>query len=165
MEACVRPHLADCIIPWIKTSLDFITYKINSKFLSWHFKVFIPWPQTFFFPSLSFITSLYMPVNDTDWPPNILHCPLAHTLSSSLFPTPCFIIPLKTLLNFKMFRIKPSYNLPWFLGRLLPNAWNFFQLWITVNLAVVAFQNLFQSMVYFTYWAIFLEFPITLIEV
>lgn len=144
MEACVRLRLGWLYHSLIKTSLDFITYKINSKFFIMTFQGLHSLAPNFL-PSLSFITSS---LHASQWywlDPQIFFTVLAHTLSSSLFPTPCFIIPLKLYWNFKMFRVKPSYNLPWFLGRLLPNAWNFFQLWITVKLLLLLLFKIYFS--------------------
>ena len=48
---------------WLQLHTD---KRANS--LSWHFKAFIPWPQTFCHPYL-LLQVLYMPASDTDWIP------------------------------------------------------------------------------------------------
>lgn len=143
---------ADYIIPCSKTSLDSITYKVNSEF-------FIVTFQGLHSLAPNFLPSLYFTTNSLDasqsviltWSPNILHCPCSHSVwlpPPSPSPSPCFILPLKFYWDFKMLRVKPHHDLPWFLGRLLlPNACNFFQLWIMVKLLLLL---LFK--IYFKQW-------------
>ena len=99
------------------------------------------------------------------WSPDILHCPCSHCSAPSS-PPPASSSHWNSTGISRCLESNPPI--------VFPDSWADFShkclkfiptLDHSQTSAVVAFQNLFQARVYFTYWATFLEFPITFIEV